>query len=161
LTCKVNATLLRENSAYRIVGGKVSAIIDEIQIKSIEGILASESIAKLHIEKASSFLWNKGKPDYPNSIKESISAFEAELRVKLNEPKGVGSELLKKLKHQNSGLHILIIESAMKIYSYRGDADGVAHASKREEFEPEFEDALCILVMSSALCQRISKIILK
>ncbi len=75
-----NSILERELSAYRFVGEKLTQITSEEEIAEIEKALESPKTLKAvtnHLKRALDLLSDRQKPDYRNSIKESISAVEA------------------------------------------------------------------------------------
>jgi hypothetical protein len=71
----LNVVFENEKAAYRIINGEVVDIIDDEEIKSIEDASAIKipSIQE-HLQKALHLYADNKKPDYRNSIKESISA---------------------------------------------------------------------------------------
>ncbi|HZD35232.1 MAG TPA: hypothetical protein VE130_08520, partial [Nitrososphaeraceae archaeon] len=72
-----NRVLKYENSGYRFVGDVIAPITDREQISEIEKALNSFQVARSHIENAVELFSKRPDPDYPNTIKESISAVEA------------------------------------------------------------------------------------
>ena len=73
-----------EKSAFRFVDTKIVRIVDKAEISEVEKSLKHRAAipgAKYHIERALSIFSKRENPDYPNSIKESISAVEAMCRI--------------------------------------------------------------------------------
>ena len=80
--------LKRENSAYRFVSGRLSPVTNEIEIKEIN-MAASRPLdgVRTHLDTAQGLFSDRTKPDYRNSIKESISAIERLCKVIYHEYK--------------------------------------------------------------------------
>ena len=89
------------------------------------------------------------KPDYPNSIKESISAIEALAKILLNNPSATLPQLLKTSK-EKFNLHQALIDALRKIYAYAGDESGVRHSFKVKGEKTDQTNAIFILTICSA-----------
>jgi hypothetical protein len=69
-----NLIFQREYIGYRFVGDIITPISDENEVESInDAIAVSDKVVRDHLLKANSLLADREKPDYENSIKESIS----------------------------------------------------------------------------------------
>lgn len=148
--CECNFILEEENSAYRFVNNLIMPITNEIEINTIEtAINCKYKESQDHIEKACFLLRNKEKPDYPNSIKESISAIEALARILLNNSSATLSQLLKPLK-EKLDLHQTLIDALGKIYAYAGDESGIKHSFKNSGEKNDQADAIFLLISCSA-----------
>ncbi len=146
-----NEILERELSAYRFVGDKITQITSEEEIAALEEAVATLDAmhpVTLHIKTALGLLADRKKPDYRNSIKESISAVEAACRFITKDEKATLGEAVKKLKSQ-VGLHPALEKAFSSMYGYTNDADGIRHALM-EESTLSFEDAKFMLVSCSA-----------
>ena len=75
---ELNKEFERINYGYRIIGKHVTPITDSEEKKEIEKAIngVSDNV-KEHLNRAIQYLSDKIKPDYRNSVKESISAVEA------------------------------------------------------------------------------------
>ncbi|MBQ9030152.1 MAG: hypothetical protein IJ106_01695 [Parasporobacterium sp.] len=74
----VNTYLEREYIGYRFVDGIIVPISDEYEIDTINEAFSNKFTPVYeHLSKANRLLADREKPDYENSIKESISAVEA------------------------------------------------------------------------------------
>lgn len=71
---------------------------------------------------------DRQKPDYRNSIKESISCVEALAMQLLEDDSITLGKAIPKLKTKYS-LHPVLMESLNKLYGYTSDEDGVRHGS--------------------------------
>ena len=99
-----NSVLERENSGYRFVSKQITQITDAAEIASIQAALAAASpiaSVKAHLETALSLLSDRKKPDFRNSIKESISATEALAKKMSGNPKATLGDALKMLESKN------------------------------------------------------------
>ena len=78
VTTDINIMLEQEKSGYRLLNDKFVNIISDEELQEINKIIDSPYQAvKIHINKALVLYSDRKKPDYENSIKESISAVES------------------------------------------------------------------------------------
>ena len=147
----VNFCLKRERAAYRIVGNQVSSIIDDSEIEAIESAIndSTVDVAGEHLKKASTLLLDRDKPDYRNSIKESISAVEAVCRYVSGEEKATLSDCLKVIK-KNTDIHPAFEVALDKLYGYTSDEGGIRHSLNEGSREIPFSEAKFMLVVCSA-----------
>ncbi|MGI5858741.1 MAG: AbiJ-NTD4 domain-containing protein [Tepidanaerobacteraceae bacterium] len=146
-----NNVLERESSGYRFVDEYITKITSEQEIETIEKALKRDGKYKpvrIHLDTALQLLTDKRKPDYRNSIKESISAVEALCKVITNDDKATLGKALT-LVEQKYGLHAALKGAFEKLYGYSSDADGIRHALL-DESKLGYEDALYILITCSA-----------
>lgn len=147
-----NLVLKKWGSGYRFINGYLVPITSENEIQEIENSLVntvrSNSIFQ-HLEKSIRFLSDKEKPDYENSIKESISAIEALLRVITRKDKATLNDALLELEKKGK-IHSQLKLSYSALYNYSSDKGGVRHANKENDTESTFSEAKYILVISSA-----------
>lgn len=88
------------------------------------------------------------KPDYRNSIKESISAVESLAQIISGDKKAELGKALKIIKDK-IGLHTALEQGFSKLYGYTSDSDGIRH-SLSEESTLDLEDAIYMLTSCSA-----------
>jgi len=144
---KVNNVLKAEMSAYRFVDGYIAPIIDDIEIKEIEEALNIEyNGAKRHLSNALEFLSDRENPDYPNSIKESISAVEAVAK----NITGKETDLSKCLKVMDLDLNKQFKTAMDNMYGWTCKEDGIRHGHTGEELKTSFDEAKYMLVTCSA-----------
>lgn len=145
-----NDVLKKEFVGYRFVNGIIVEITDENEIQSIEEVIEnSEDVISCHFVKALAYLGDRENPDYPNSIKESISAVEAMCSVISGEKDSLG-KLLNSLESKNIIIHPSLKEAFKKLYGYTCDANGIRHAGQIDGHEATFEEAKFMLVACSA-----------
>lgn len=146
---KVNLLLVEENSAYRIVGKQFAEITNDAEIEEIDSAASSglDGVSS-HILSAIKFLSDRKKPDFRNSIKESISAVESMVKVLTNSKSATLSDGLKALK-SSTDLHPALLDGFGKIYAYTSDAQGIRHALFDKD-KTSFSDAKYMLVSCSA-----------
>lgn len=145
-----NAELKTELSAYRLVDSLVTDITSEEEIKSIETAICSTtkySGTNKHLQTALELLSDRKKPDYRNSIKESISAVES-LCIAITGVKESLGPALKKIKALHS-MHPAFIKALDSLYGYTSDSSGIRHALL-EESSVNSSDARFMLVVCSA-----------
>ena len=144
-----NAVLQEEVSAYRFVGGLITQVTSGEEISEIEEVLKTRiDPVTTHLETALKLLSNRKSPDYPNSIKESISAVEAICRLITKDPNATLGQSLRVVK-QKIPLHPALEGAFTKLYGYTSTAEGIRHALL-EERRLDFEDAKFMLVSCSA-----------
>lgn len=147
-----NKVFKKEYVGYRFVGNMIVPITSELEIDSISDAINSPySVVSDHIEKATQLISDREKPDYANSIKESISAVEALCEI-ITETKGKGATLGKMLKEaeKNGIIHSSMKAAFSSLYGYTSDAKGIRHAGDIGGPSATFEDAKFMLVSCSA-----------
>lgn len=145
-----NGFLEQESSAYRFVGTEIVEITSETEISAIEGALnKSTKESRIHFTRALELMSDRKKPDYRNSIKESVSAVESLCKVVSANPKGTLGDCLKLLKDK-APIHTALEAAFLKLYGYTSDAGGIRHALIENSQNPSFADAKFMLVACSA-----------
>lgn len=149
-----NEILEKEFSGYRFIGDKISPITNENEISEIEkaindtGHFSALGGANIHLKSALEKLSDKNRPDYRNSIKESISAIESVAKSISGNSKDSLGGALDKIKARIK-LHPSLERGFKQLYGYTSDSDGIRHALM-ESSNCDFEDAKYMLVSSSA-----------
>ena len=135
-----------ENVNYRIINEKITDIVDEQQISSIEETLNNpyKEVSR-HYSKAIEQLYSL--KDFDNSIKESISSVEAMCQILTKNSKATLGDALKLLKDK---IHPAMKSAFEKLYGYTSDANGIRHANGLGEGDSTFEEAKYMLVSCSA-----------
>lgn len=145
-----NSVLESENSAYRLVAGRVSPITSPVEIEEVEESLRlADSFPGVsqHISASVRLFTDRDGPDYRNSIKESISAVESACRALTGEPKATLGDALRVLERE-SNVHPALKQGMSKLYGYTSDEGGIRHAML-EEPTVTFADAKFMLVACS------------
>ena len=109
-----------------------------------QGIIYSGT--KRHLANALEFLSDRENPDYPNSIKESISAVEAVAK----EITGRETDLANCLKVMDLDLNKQFKTAMINMYGWTNKEDGIRHGHTGEELKTSFEEAKYMLVTCSA-----------
>jgi len=146
-----NYVLVKELSAYRFVGGKITQITSEEEILEIDKALETSKPLKAvntHLKRALDLLADRKSPDYRNSVKESISAVEAVCNLFTNKKKATLGQALKEIESKVR-LHPALKSAFNSLYGYTSDAEGIRHALL-DESNLSFEDAKFMLVSCSA-----------
>ena len=146
----MNSYLEREVSAYRFVDECITPITDQREIDEVETALngKSDAVSK-QLARAVELLSDRQNPDYRNSVKESISAVEGEVRSTLRTDGGTLGELLRQLE-QREPLHPALKAAFSSLYGYTSDESGIRHALLDNGREVTFEEAKFMLVACSA-----------
>jgi len=125
----LNTILERELSGFRFVAGKLTDIIGEQEIEMLQEVLADTRFAGVteHLNRSLELYSDREKPDYRNSIKESISAVESMARIVSENPKATLGDALKEIDKKGV-LHPALKAGFLKIYGYTSDKEGIRHA---------------------------------
>lgn len=152
MQAEFNAILEDEVSAYRILDGLVVPITNKSEMDSISDAMNTPFEAcSIHIAKALELFANREKPDYENSIKESISAVES-ICSEITGIEGAQATLgktIKKLKDAGMHIHPAMENAFTSLYGYTSDEGGIRHGSI-DFVEAPSEDAKFMLITCSA-----------
>lgn len=152
---KLNRVFEKNNVAYRVIGNEISPITGEQEIEAINaGLSLPDQFAgaRTHITTALKLLSDREKPDYRNSIKESISAVESICMVLVGDSSASLGKALKHLEDNGIKIHPSLKSGFSSIYGYTSDEGGIRHAMIEEGTVVTQEDALFMLVSCSAFC---------
>jgi len=150
---QINKYLERECSAYRIVGKNILKLTNDAEISSIEKAMnlsgnRFHSIEK-HLSDSLGMLSDRKNPNYRNSIKESISAVEACLRILTG--KNTFGKALDSLEKSGIQIDNQLKSGFEKIYAFTNSkSTGIRHALIEDGVQSDFEDAMFMLVSCSA-----------
>lgn len=149
---KFNEILEDEVSAYRILDKEVIPITNKVELSTIEEAKNSSfNSVNIHLDKALGLFADRKRPDYENSIKESISAVEAMCCIitGLDGKNATLGTTLKKLKEKGVHIHSALEKSFSSLYGYTSDEDGIRHGGIDFTSAPS-EDARYMLISCSA-----------
>lgn len=150
----INFILEREFSAYRFINNVLAPISNEHEKAEIETAIQTAANftalagCNLHLSQALKLLSDKVKPDYRNSIKESISAVETAIKVFAENKKidfSKAMAILKVKANINGGL----AAGMNSIYGWTSNDSGIRHGLM-DEPNCDFDDAKYMLVSCSA-----------
>lgn len=148
-----NAVFARRYFGYEMRNGqmeRVGARVHEEAIAEARGILRDADLAgpDQQFQKAIGFFSRRPEPDCENCVKEAVSAVEGVARVAFQDDSILLSEAIKRLKKERD-VHPTLAGLLDKLYAYRGDAEGVAHALTGEK-EVRVEEAEFVLGVSAS-----------
>ena len=147
----INQLFQQEYVGYRFIDGEITPISDEMEVAEIEQSLDIEfQGCRSHIKKALSFLSDREKPDYKNSIKESISAVESICQIIIGKDSATLGKALKVLEEKGVVLHSALKNAFSSLYGYTSDEGGIRHAEGLFESNVTFEEAKYMLVSCCA-----------
>lgn len=135
---------------YRFIGMELTPVDSTAEAESITSALdATDTIggARHALDRAVELLADRQKPDYPNSIKESISAVEAVVKKVTGE--GTLGAGLGKLEGAGLTIHPALKATWVKMYGWTSDDDGIRHGGI-EAADADQALAKYVLVTSSA-----------
>lgn len=147
----LNGEFERHNFAYRVVKNRIVEITSKDEIEAIDKALTtSVDGVKTHLQTALKLMSaSQGKPDYRNSIKESISAVECLCRNITGE--NTLGKALQQLESKGVSINSTLKSAFEKLYGYTNNADtGVRHALMDDANAPTSAEALYMLVTCSA-----------
>lgn len=125
----LNQRFEQELVGYRIIGLEITPVDSSAEAEAIGGALSDANAiagARHALDRAVELLADRATPDYPNSIKESISAVESVVKKVTGEGQlGVG---LSKLEAAGLTIHPALKQAWLKMYGWASDADGIRHA---------------------------------
>lgn len=151
-TDECNKTLIRESAGYRIVNNIIIQITSEAEIVEIEEAINSSTDIKsveIHLKTSLDYLSNREKPDYRNSIKESISAVES-ICIKLTGDKAATLGVALTQIESKYNIHAALKKAFSALYGYTSDSGGIRHSLLEEDIKVTMEDAKFMLVTCSA-----------
>jgi len=150
---EINRILEQELSAYRLINTEFVQITSENEIEEVNNAIAiggKFASASKHLASAVTLLSDRQNPDFPNSIKESISSVEAVAKIITGDEKASLGKALKVLE-KNGYIHPALAEAYKKIYGWTSDEGGIRHAlSDKGDVEITLADARYMLVSCSA-----------
>lgn len=144
----LNKVFSEERSDYRLVDNRVVEMTSEEEILEVEKALnLPDPYIQVgeHLKKSLRLLSDREKPDYENSIKESIIALESMALILIGKKENF-SVLIKSLD-----IHPALIGSLDKLYGWASDDGGIRHASIENMDKPKEPEARLTLVLASAL----------
>lgn len=114
---------------YRFIGKEITPIDSTAEAEAV--VSAREGVegipgARHALDRAVELLADRQSPDYPNSIKESISAVEAVVKKVTRE--GTLGAGLGKLEAAGLSIHPALKGAWKQMYGWTSDADGIRHA---------------------------------
>lgn len=147
-----NKFLRREMSAYRFVDGVLVEINSKEEVIEIQTALSNTNkydSVQTHIKRAIELFSDRKKPDYRNSIKESISAVESLSKIIIGDDKTTLGQALKVIEKEHK------IPGSLKtafsaLYGYTSDEGGIRHNLLEKGMKVEIEEARFMLVTCSA-----------
>lgn len=147
-----NRILEEEVSGYRILDRQVVPITNQAELSSVQEAYSTKyNSVNIHITKALALYGDRKKPDYENSIKESISAVEAMCCI-ITGMSGTQATLgnaIKKLKDHGVHIHSAMEKAFLSLYGYASDESGIRHGGIDFTNAPA-EDAKYMLISCSA-----------
>jgi hypothetical protein len=147
----LNEAMEEENSGYRLVGTEIVGVVDPTECESVEmALLNGPPQSGQHITRALELLSDRARPDYRNSVKESISAVESVCQTLAKKSGASLGDCMASIKSLTS-MHPAFEKAIKQLYGYTSDEGGIRHALTEDSSLPTFADAKFMLVACSAL----------
>ncbi|WP_282827162.1 AbiJ-NTD4 domain-containing protein [Gulosibacter sediminis] len=124
----LNARFESELVGYRFVGLEITPVDSSAESEAISSAMTDvdEIAGARHaLDRAVELLADRQTPDYPNSIKESISAVEAVVKKVTGE--GTLGAGLGNLEGAGLTIHPALKSAWVKMYGWTSDDDGIRH----------------------------------
>lgn len=144
----LNRILEQEKVGYRLVNGKVTRIVENAEIDTIENSLKTnhKSVTE-HIQCALRSFADRNNPDYRKAIQESFNAVEAWLKNENGNPKSDFRSALQALKDKGQlDIHPTLINVFNGFYAFMSDEKGLRHALLDQSAKFEFEETKCMII---------------
>lgn len=154
-----NKILKSDNAGYRLVDNKILPITDVEELSEIEKVLENPiDGVKEHIKQAINLFSDREKPDYRNTIKESISAVESMCRIVSGKPNATLGDALNIIeKSDEVELHPALKSAFSKLYGWTSDKkSGIRHGIMDIPNLSD-EDARFMLIACSAFINYLTK----
>lgn len=143
----LNSVFIDEGAKYKVINGIITSLISKEEAEEVRKAIESKyAPVSTHFKKALELYSKRPNPDYKNSIKESISAVEALVRIILNKPNGTLGALVEQLN-----IHSAFKEGINKLYGWTSDEGGIRHAEKEKGLKIDEKEARFMLIQCSAL----------
>ena len=150
---KFNEVFKMEYVGYRFINELIMPISDEIEISAINDALKNEYVpVREHLSKACNYLSDREKPDYENTIKESICAVES-ICIIITGASGQDATLgkmLRNIKEKGVDIHPALEKAFNKLYGFASNENGIRHGSGIEGSDATFAEAKFMLVACCA-----------
>ncbi len=126
---EINDVLEEELVGYRFINGICTDITSKQEVEMLTETLNDFDYpgVREHLNQAFVHYSNKEKPDFRNSIKESISAVESLAQVITGKKRVALGDALKELQKKHN-LHPALVRGFESIYGYTSDKGGIRHA---------------------------------
>lgn len=147
-----NTFLKRELSAYRFVEGKLVEINSKEEIVEIETAIKNSdrfNSVKTHLTTALDLLSDRKKPDYRNSIKESISSVESLSKIITKNDKTTLGQALKEIETKHN-IPVSLKSAFSALYGYTSDESGIRHSLLESSVTVNIDEARFMLIACSA-----------
>lgn len=127
-----NTLFQRYWADVRFINDILTVVTDEHEIKAIEQSLSedTETQVREHLLQSLKLLSDRAKPDYRNSVKESISAVECQCRI-MTGTNTLGDAL--KTLSKNNTLPKALSKGWENLYGWSSGKGGIRHALMEED----------------------------
>lgn len=145
----INRKLEMHMSVYKFVNTEIFEITSEDEIKEIETAVNSPlKEVNIQLKNALHHLSDREKPDYRNSINESISAVECICRKITGQ--GDLAKSIAHLEEKGIKLNARLKTGMSNLYQYTNDKNGIRHSLMDMSEEVNMEEARFMLITCSA-----------
>jgi len=156
-----NNCFTQELFGYRFIDNKITPITDEQELECLRDAIESGDKfepVKTHLQEALVKFSDREKPDYRNSIKESISAVESICKIVSGNDRATLGDALKAIERKHQIPNMLRV-AFDKLYAYTNDDGGIRHGLKDGDIEPKQTEAKFMLIACSAFINYLKELI--
>lgn len=153
---ELNELLGENNIGYHFVDGEFQRRGRAQTQKSIQrvGTVLSQSRlvpVRVHFNKALKYFNERPEPEKENCVKEAVCALEAAVEVLTRKPASKDfTKAVRQLEGSGPGqIPPPIVQGMIKLYAYRGSAQGVSHAALEGSNVSEIEAELVLTLVAS------------
>ena len=140
ITTFINYIMEKEYVGYRFIDKRIVPIVDEVEVNAISEAVNNPYLqVQEHLKKSLAFISDRDRPDYSNSVKESISAVEALCSIISGKGTSLGKALDKIQKEKTIEIHPSLKDGFDKLFGYTSDAAGIRHAGQIDGDNTTFE----------------------
>lgn len=154
-TNELNFLLLEENLGFQFQNGtffRRGRPQTQKAIQKVNTVLSDPRLTNVrnHFNKALKFFNQRPEPDHENCIKEALCSLEACLHTLIpNATQDFVNDFRRIQGNRPRQVPSPIVESMIKLFGYRGGAQGVAHAAIKGNRVSEFEAELIMSTVAS------------
>ena len=144
---------------YRLIGDSFVPITTDSDIEALDEALSlSDGYhgVQKHLRSALQHLSNRDRPDYRNSIKESVSALESVARCLAPTKSNKFSDSMQQLDSR-ARLHGSFKKIFVNIYGYASDEEGIRHSIVENDNADEAEARFMFVACSAAVSYLIKR----
>lgn len=148
-----NIVLKSECVGFRFIRDQLTRISDEVESEMLDRALSVVDRfagARSHITAALAAFSRRPTADYPNAVREAISAVESAAKTIVNSESATLGDAIKAIE-KRSYMNPRFKDAVTKLYAYTSDEPGARHARLNETANFDEADAHFMIVTCAAI----------